>query len=202
MESLDEKIRKIVLELLNNPASLSTSKKRDNKKCLLLIGRVTADLNLDPLAKCYELKWFDGPFQGNELLNDSLEIVIPRLSLSQLAKISLGVVDDNLTDWVSSILLKSRPIYLLREGMPIVSGSKAYQVLFRRYERILTEYGIRIVTIEELVRQKNNKLPQIVTLSDLFGLSSGSELLLQRGAIITYAAKEEIQKRGLQIKYQ
>lgn len=135
-------------------------------------------------------------------LDEQTQFLFPFLSSSNLARAALGITDTFETKWLAYCFQHQLPAVALREGLPCFQRevSKAYRALFVSYERIVRTFGLRIVTKEQFLQEKESKQNEIITSVDLDNLAANDDLVLSERIIITPLAMDEIKRRKIHTK--
>lgn len=199
---LDEKIKQIVLEVLDKQNSQAVENKSPKKLGICyVIGERKTSLPSSPLINFLPLS------EKEELPELSTKdcLLAASLSLSDLAKVALGIADNRVTKLFMQALLKTLPIYIIKEGIEGTSGSLSYQKLFVTYERTIQSYGIRFIKKEQLgsifSSPSSKTFPATLTLADIAHVKKFETLELSQNTVITYAAREKLHALHVQIRY-
>lgn len=195
MVSIDDKIRQIVLELLAEEGQTREGLREKPQPTCFILGKVPL---IDWTVAICQIQQKVSP----EMLRPGDYLLLTELSLSDLAKIALGIADTLASSWVAQALAREISVYIVKSGLEKARGRLAYQELFVSYERKLAAYGVTFTEEDNLAHlwsRRESSCHEIVTLSDLDGLEPYSRLELAPGAIVTYAAKEKIKQNHLQL---
>ncbi|WDV45092.1 hypothetical protein PV797_16420 [Clostridiaceae bacterium M8S5] len=150
-----EMVTKEVLNRLESAGEIKDSKK------VLIAGNKSKEYE-----KLYELLsinysnilFLDQIGQGVDLAQIDY-IIVPKLENNALAKLALGVADDEVTLAISETLLRGKQITLLEEGIAYRKfkglANASYYDMFKSYEEKLKEYGMTIIKQEDLHLQKS-----------------------------------------------
>ncbi len=129
----------------------------------------------------------------------SIPLLITALPLSVQAKAVHGIADCPLSRLLQDCFVKGRDIIILKSSLDPLSeiSSFNYRKLFSAYQRKLSEYGLRIVEINQLVNSSHKS--SILVAANIMHLPAGSQVDIGKDCIISYAANEIIRDKKLNI---
>ena len=115
------------------------------------------------------------------------------------AKAVVGIADCPLSELLQDCFVKGRDIVILKSSLEPLSdiSSFNYRKLFSAYQRKLSEYGLRIVEINQLISSAH-KSPVLIA-ANLKNLPAGSSVDIDKDCIISYAAGEIIRDKKLTV---
>ena len=127
----------------------------------------------------------------------SIPLLITALPLSVQAKAVVGIADCPLSELLQDCFVKGRDIVILKSSLEPLSdiSSFNYRKLFSAYQRKLSEYGLRIVELNQLVSP--GRKAHVLIAADLRNLPAGSRVDIEKDCIISYAAGEIIRDKKL-----
>ncbi len=129
----------------------------------------------------------------------SIPLLITALPLNVQAKAVVGIADCPLSELLQDCFVKGRDIVILKSSLEPLSdiSSFNYRKLFSAYQRKLSEYGLRIVEINQLISSAH-KSPVLIA-ANLKNLPAGSSVDIDKDCIISYAAGEIIRDKKLTV---
>lgn len=129
----------------------------------------------------------------------SIPLLITALPLNIQAKAVHGIADCPLSILLQDCFVKGRDIIILKSSLePLADiSSFNYRKLFSAYQRKLSEYGLRIVEINQLVNASHKS--SFLVAANLMNLPAGSQVDIDKDCIISYAANEIIRDKKLNI---
>lgn len=197
MSSFEDLVREIVARVLEEKEQVS---KVEPSKLYLLGQETFSESMISSLQETYQIS-FERP--GELRVSDIL--VLTGLSPSQLAKAALGISDDPETELVMQALLRGTALYVLKTSELLMQANLDYQQLFVSYERRLREYGVifsdEAQLLAQLLGQKGIGGGDVLTRTDITLLPNDSQLIIKPGSVLTYAAKELIKEKRIQVTY-
>lgn len=129
----------------------------------------------------------------------NIPILITALPLNVQAKAVAGIADCPLSELLQNCFVRGRDIIILKSSLMSLSEIESfnYRKLFSAYQRKLSEYGLRIVEINQLIHS-GHKSPVLVA-ADIRNLANGSSIDIDKDCIISYSAKELIRDKKISI---
>ncbi|MBR1892795.1 MAG: hypothetical protein IJ815_04620 [Lachnospiraceae bacterium] len=129
----------------------------------------------------------------------SIPLLITALPLNVQAKAVQGIADCPLSILLQDCFVKGRDIIILKSSLAPLSEitSFNYRKLFSAYQRKLSEYGLRIVEINQLVNPSHRS--SFLVAANIMNLPAGSQVDIDKDCIISYAANEIIRDKKLNI---
>ena len=200
---LENLIRDLINESLNT-AECSAPGKHDPKEKKLLVVEVESgdyerysETVKEALNSEYDVRLIG----CSEALNSEKQIplLITALPLNVQAKAVVGIADCPLSRLLQDCFVNGRDILILKSSLDALSdiASFNYRKLFSGYQRRLSEYGLRIVEINQLVNPGHKS--SVLIAADIKNLSPGSSLDIDKDCLISYAATEIIRDKKLKI---
>jgi len=157
----------------------------------------------------------DSDFDHTKLVNNSDLIVVPLLSFSTAAKLSLGIADSLSTNIILHSLMQSKPMIAARNSVELsdLEPTNPFVELGKDYLSKLADLGMRLVDVNEIansvanygsgkqVYEGNGIRRTVVTSSVIANLAEDvHELIIDNSAIITDLAQELANERGIKIR--
>ena len=198
----NSELEKLIRELIDE--SLDKSSQKSSQKKLLVVEVNEGDYNkyTDAVKKALNSEYnvmitnCSGAMQSE----NTIPLLITALPFDVQAKAALGIADCPLSRLLQYCFIKGRTIIILKSSLEPLSdiSSFNYRKLFSAYQRKLFEYGLKIIEINQLVRE-THKSPVLLA-ANLINMAEGSRVDIDRDCIISYAANEIIRDKKLNIK--
>ncbi len=140
-------------------------------------------------------------------------IIVPNLTNNTLAKVALGIVEDQVTALLSDAFFCGKHVVVLEEGIQYrkykAIASSPYLELFRRYEEQMVQFGASIVNEEDVVAAlegvpmcscvMNKKVITEVDIKKLYE-KGHEEITISKESIISPLASDYVRTHGIGIK--
>lgn len=205
MDDLEYRIREILKQLLDGQGINQNFSENSEKPSLYVINGLISHSLLEQFQLKYRiivLDDYDAELYRSLKKDDCL--CIAQLSLSDLAKVALGIADTTTSLFLSQAIIHNLPTYILEEGIENYGSNQAYREQVICYQRKVKSFGLKILTRERLKQQllnHNTISKSVLTLSDIKDLTYGSEIVVMRNTVITYSAKELIKEKMIRVRY-
>lgn len=214
-EIIESVIKKIMEEIILQQEAVTSVKKVTVMKPKLCILADQLDNNIDKLTfsdikRKYDIVSIDNILESLEEPKSTQGqidcLLIPRLSKSNLAKVALGIADNVETKIIQRCLEVSMDIIIWKEGLVSSSFhiSTAYSKIFVAYERIIQEFGIKIIRKELFQNKlKSETTKQLcLTTEDVSKIDPNVNYRISKNTIITKLAQEQLQEKNIQLIYE
>lgn len=157
----------------------------------------------------------DSDFDPMKLVNTNELVVVPLLSFSTAAKLSLGIADSLSTNIILNSLIQSIPVIAARNSVEIPDSelTNPFVKLSKDYLSKITDLGVRLVDVSDIAKsianygsgkrtyEENGSGKTVVTSSVISNLAEDvNELIVENSAIVTALAQELANERGIEIR--
>ena len=157
----------------------------------------------------------DSDFDPMKLVNTSDLIIVPLLSFSTAAKLSLGIADSLSTNIILHSLMQSKPVIAARNSVELLDlePTNPFVELSKDYINKITDLGMKLVDVSDIAKsvanygsgrqtyEGNGSGKTVVTSSVISNLAEDvRELIIDNSAIVTALAQELANERGIKIR--
>lgn len=200
---LEELIRGLINESLSGGKAVTTEAKKTSGKKLIVVEVNSGDYQRfsaavrEAIDSEYDVM-LTNCSDAMKSEND-IPLLITALPLNVQAKAVVGIADCPLSELLQECFIKGRDIIILKSSLEPLSdiASFNYRKLFSAYQRKLSEYGLKIVEINQLV-SAGHKSPVLIA-ADIKNLPSGSSIDIDSDCIISFAAREIIRDKKINV---
>lgn len=152
-----------------------------------------------------------------ELLKNTDTLLVPVLTLNSAAKVATGIADNLITTIIMQALLMGKPVIAaqnacdpdnpVRMKLGMNQGNQKYIRLFSQNLQTLRDYGINLVDAGSLAAAVRGKSKEdgglifnkrVLSAADM-ALCQGPTFIVGKNTLITPAARDMAEKRGINI---